>query len=107
MSKLFFDHLLELKQIDKKIKEVSKTPEEREELWRIVDEIIHHKIMGCVLDNLPIEHHHEFLEIFHGNPHSQKIIFDYLKTKGLGNFEELLKGEIVAWEKDLIKEFGN
>ena len=44
MSKLFFDHLLEFKKIDREIKRVSKSTEERDELWGLVDEIIHHKV---------------------------------------------------------------
>ena len=39
MSKLFFDHLIKLDEVEVEIKKVTKTQEEREELWQIVDEI--------------------------------------------------------------------
>ena len=64
MSKLYYDRLIVFEEVEAEIKKVAKTSEEKEELWREVDEIIHHKLMGCVLEKLPCEHHHDFLEKF-------------------------------------------
>ncbi|HKC05203.1 MAG TPA: hypothetical protein VKC54_05030 [Patescibacteria group bacterium] len=104
MSKLFFDHLLEFKKIDKEIKEVAKTAEEREELWGLVDEIIHHKVMGCILDKLPRVHHEEFLEMFHSAPHDEELIFGYLRGKVGADIEEKLKKEIEGMSEELLVE---
>jgi len=104
MSKLFFDHLVELKEIDKQIKKVAKTSDEREELWGMVDEMIHHKVMGCILDKLPRENHNEFLEIFHKSPHDQELIISYLKSRISDNVEELIRQEIGNFSDDLLKE---
>lgn len=94
MSKLFFDHLLSLDDLDHEIKKVAKTQEEREELWLLVDEIIHHKAMGCILDKLPRDNHEEFLEMFHKAPHDEEYIFGYLRKKIGDNIEEILREEL-------------
>jgi len=104
MSKLFFDHLLEFKKIDKEIKKVAKTSGEREELWGFVDEIIHHKVMGCILDKLPRQSHEEFLTMFHSAPHDEELIFGYLRTKVGDDIEENLKQEISKISEELLND---
>lgn len=104
MSKLFFDHLIEFKKIDKEIKKVAKSQEEKEELWGLVDEIVHHKVMGCVLDKLPRDNHEEFLDIFHTSPHDEELIFSYLRTKVGPDIEENLKAEIAKISEELLGE---
>lgn len=104
MSKIFYDHLLELEKIDKQIKKIAKSKEEREEIWSIVDEIIHHKAIGCVLDKLPREHHDEFLTIFHKNPGDGDYILSYLKEKVGENVEEILKLELGNLAFELLQE---
>lgn len=104
MSKLFFDKLVELKELDKEIKKAAKTREEREELWVLVDEIIHHKVMGCILDKLPREHHEEFLDMFAKKPHDEEYIFNYLKKKVGSDIEEIIRVEIGNLSSDLLKE---
>jgi len=104
MSKLFFDHLLEFKKLDREIRKIAKTTEEREEIWALVDEIIHHKVVGCILDKLPRDNHEEFLEIFHKAPHDEELIFGYLKTKVGPDIEETLKKEIEKISEELLGE---
>ncbi len=104
MSKLFFDHLIELKEVDKQIKKVAKTKEEREELWALVDEIVHHKVMGCILDKLPRAHHEEFLDLFHKSPHDEELLFTYLRAKVGSNIESLIKQEIGDFSAGLLEE---
>lgn len=104
MSKLFFDHLVELNKVDKEIKKVAKTNEERAELWALVDEIVHHKVMGCILGKLPRDNHEEFLEMFHERPYDEEYLFEYLRKKVGQNIEELIKQEIGVLGADLIGE---
>jgi hypothetical protein len=104
MSKLFFDHLVEFEEIEKQIKKVAKTSEEREELWGLVDEIIHHKVIGCILDKLPRQHHEEFLELFHKSPHDEELLFGYLRKKVGDNIESLIKQEIGGLASELLEE---
>ena len=93
MSKLFFDHLIVLNDVDVLIKQTANTLEEKEELWGLVDEIVHHKVFDVILKNLPKHHHQEFLERFHTHPHDESLI-DYLSEKIGQNLEDLIKQEI-------------
>lgn len=93
MSKLFYDYLIDLKSLEKAIKKVSKTEEEILELSTITDELVHHKVIQSILDNLPKENHFEFLEMFQKAPHDDQIT-KYLKAKIGQNFEEIVKREI-------------
>lgn len=103
MSKLFFDHLLELDKLDNHIKQVTHTQEEREELWLLVDEIIHHKVLDVILEKLPRHHHEEFLHMVHKAPHDEKFLFDYLKEKVDKNIEEIIKQELGDIWKVILK----
>ena len=107
MSKLFFDHLLDLDKLDKHIKKVTKSSEEREELWLLVDEIVHHKALGCILDKLPRDSHEEFLTLFHKSPHNQDLLFGYLRNKIGENIEELLSQELGIMSDEILGEIQN
>ena len=80
MSKIFYDQIIVLEEVEKEINSTTQTHEERQDLWQIVDEIVHHKVMDCILDKLPGEHHEEFLDKFQSAPHNHSH-FDYLKEK--------------------------
>lgn len=104
MSKIFYDKLVVLKDLEKIVKKSAKTPEEKEELWLLIDEIIHHKVMGCILDRLPKDSHREFLEMFNDKPNDEAALFSYLKEKIGKNIEELIQQEIGALSADLLKD---
>ncbi len=104
MSKIFYDRLLTLEDLDREIRKVAKTPEEREEIWHLIDEIIHHKAMGCILDNLPRNHHEEFLEMFGKSPHDEDLLFTYLQDKIGQNVQEILKQELGNLAFELLAE---
>lgn len=101
--KIFYDHLLILNEVDQEIKTKAKTHEEREELWGLVDEIIHHKLMGCVLDKLPRQHHPEFLDKFHQAPHDT-CLFEFLTEKIGEDIEEFLKAEVSKLKTEILHE---
>ena len=104
MSKLFYDHLIYLEEVELEIKKTASSKEEQEELWGLVDEIVTHKVLGKVLDKLPRENHEEFLELFHKCPHDEEIIFGYLKGKTGENIEEVLELELKNISSDILKE---
>lgn len=104
MSKIFYDRLLILDEVDQEIKSKAKTREEREELWALVDEIIHHRIMGCVLEKLPCKSQHEFLEKFEKAPHDEGL-FKFLTEKVGQDIEEFLKLEITKLKREILREF--
>ena len=103
MSKLFFDQLVVLDDVDGEIKKIAKSKEEKEELWQLVDEMVHHRVLGCVLDALPRKHHEEFLEKFHKAPHDESLL-DYLREKVGNNIDELIRQEIGDLAFELLEE---
>lgn len=102
MSSLFFDSLVDLSDIDKEIKSLAETEEERHELWHIVDEIVHHRVLGCVLGHLPHECHHEFLERFHAAPYDRTLI-DYINDQIDEKIEDLIGDEMGGLKKEILQ----
>ena len=101
MSKIFYDHIVSLGDVEKEIKSIAPTHGERAELWQIVDEIVHHKTLGCIFDHLPHEHHEEFLVKFHEAPHDESLL-GYLKEKIGENIEEIIKQELGGLTYELL-----
>lgn len=101
MSILFFDRLIVLNKLEKKIKKISSTSEEKQEFFQYVEEIIHHKVIGCCLDNLPSDFHSEFLEKFHSAPYDEKLL-EYLDEKTKKNMKKVIKDQIKKLTKDLF-----
>lgn len=103
MSKVFWDNYLELDKVDKHIKALSKTHEEKLELWQLVDEMVHHRVLGCILDHLPESTHEEFLQKFSEAPHDEKLIV-YLKEKMKKDVVVLIKEAVAVLVMELIGE---
>ena len=101
MSKVFYDHLVDLEKVEKYIKKIAKTPEEREELYSLVDEILHHKMLGCVLDKLPSEHHEEFLTRFSEKPHDEGLLV-FLGERIKEDVEEFIRREVRMLAGELL-----
>ncbi len=103
MSSIFWDNLILLPAVEAEIKTVAETEEEKHELWQIVDEIIHHRMLELILDVLNEEHHHEFLERFHQAPHDV-IHFQYLDERTDKNIKELFIEKIKEFEAEILRD---
>jgi len=101
MSIIFYDHLVVIKDLDKKIKKHTSSNEEMQELWFYVEELIHHRVLECCLGNLPEEHHKEFLNKFHKAPYDTGLL-EYLNQKIGKDVEKLIKIEIKKLSKELV-----
>lgn len=101
MSIIFYDHLVVIKNLDKKIKKIAQSNDEEQELWKYVEELIHLKVFECCLGNLPEDNHQEFLDSFHKNP-SDKGLIQYLNDKIGADVEKLIKKEIKKLSKELL-----
>lgn len=100
MSILFYDHLIVIKNLDKKIKKISNSNDEMQELWSYVEDLIHHTVIDCCLGNLPEEHHQEFLDKFHKSPYDIGLL-QYLNEKIGKDVEKLIKAEIKKLSNEL------
>lgn len=103
MSRLFFDHLVVFERVDVVIKNAAKNPEDKEELWKVVDELVHSHVLTCILERLPGEHHNEFLEKYHSHPYDDGLI-GYLNERVEENIEEIIREAIGLLEEDILRE---
>ena len=103
MSKIFYDHLINVPELSALIKANTETQEEREELWSLVDEIIHHRVMGCIFDYLPEDSHEEFVEKMSETPFDESLL-TYLNDKIKTNIEQLITYEAEKVVKEIIQE---
>lgn len=103
MSKLFFDHILILDDVEKEINQITRTEEERHELWHIVDDIVHHRVLDVIFEHLAEEHHLEFLDKYHQSPYDEALT-DYLSEKIGENIEELIKQELGGLASEILEE---
>ena len=104
MSRMFFDHLIVLNHIDVYIKETVETEEDKEELWRLIDETLHAEIVGYLLSELDAEHHEEFSQLLHAQPHDKSIL-DYVSKKTGKKVEKEIKKLAKELEKELLERF--
>jgi hypothetical protein len=100
---VFYDHLVDLKDIEEKIKNKGLSKEEHEELMLIIDEMIHHRVVGCILDKLPKNFHEEFLGHFSERPHDEALL-SYLKEKVGEDLSEFIKSEVRLLASELHQE---
>lgn len=110
MSKLFYDKHLDLTEVDREVKKIVKDPEAREEIYHLIDEIVHHRVVGCILGKLPHEHHQEFVSHMADHPHDESIL-DYLQRRipeDVGEFVRqelhLLSGELLVMIHEVTAE---
>jgi hypothetical protein len=103
MSKIFYDHLIAFKEIDLEIKRSTQSFDEKEEMWKLVDEVVHHHVMISILERLPDKHHDSFLQKFHSRPHDNKLI-GYLNKKTGEDIEKAIRDMMRLLEKEILKE---
>lgn len=101
MSKIFYDQLLDLSAVEKEIKKNVKDPDERAEIYQLVDEIVHHRIVGCILDKLPEEHHKEFLTRLTDKPHDEGL-FAFLGERIATDVIEFIREEAYLLGNELL-----
>ncbi len=80
MSRIFFDHLVEVEEVKVYIDKITETHEEKEDLWNLVDEFINHQIISTILSELDETLHEEFLSMFLEKPYDMEIV-NYLNQK--------------------------
>lgn len=104
MSKLFYDHLVDFTQLEKLVKKHVKDEEARHEIYHLVDEIVHHRVVGCILDRLPKDHHREFLNNVKERAHDESIL-DFIRGRVSEDVEEFLRHELYVLSSELLSMF--
>ncbi len=101
MSKIFFDHLIVLDDVESEIKNFTDSDDIRHELWHIIDEIVNHRVFDCIFHHLPDEHHHDFLDRFHETPHDDSLMI-FIDEKTEESIEDQIKREMDGLKEELL-----
>ncbi len=104
MSRLFYDHLVDFSELEKLVKKNVKDEASRHEIYKLVDEIVHHRVVGCILDRLPENHHKEFLDHVHKRAHDTGIL-EYLKERVAEDVEEFIRREVYLLGTEILAMF--
>lgn len=102
MSKIFYDRIMTLEKVEKELSKIATSKEEKQELEMIVDEYIHHRMMGCILDKLPHDHHEHFLTQFSEAPHHEGL-WKFLSERVPEDIENFLREEAVKIGEELLE----
>ena len=103
MSKIFYDHLIILEEVEIELDNLQLDKDERRELEHLIEETIHHRMVGKILTKLPKPHHEEFLKKFASAPHDPSLIH-YLNHKIKESVEKHIAKEIESLKKELLTE---
>lgn len=94
--------MLDLTKVENEIKKNVKDPDERAEIYHLVDEIVHHRVVGCILDRLPESHHQEFLSRFGEKPHDMSLI-DFLSKRIPEDIETFIRNEAYILGNEILQ----
>lgn len=103
MSRIWYDHLIILEEVEVEINNLDLEAEEKEELHHLIDEMVHHRVLNRVLQVLPRHHHANFLVEFKKRPHDPALI-DYINEKIDESVEKVVKEEMEKLKKELLKD---
>lgn len=103
MSKIFYDNIISLDKLEKQVKKISSSIEEKEEIWGLVDGLVHQRVIAGILDNLDVRYHDEFLVRLYNRPHDDGIL-KYLQKKITIDIEEFIKAEALNVMEEIIKD---
>ncbi len=103
MTKVFFDHLVQIDDVIEALDMYSIEEEERRELEILIDEIIHHHVLNLVLSRLPQDRHAEFISHITDRPHDISI-WVYINQHAGNQIEEEVRSVTKKVKEDLKKE---
>lgn len=103
MSKLFYDRFMILEEVEIELRKMNLSKEERQEMDRLIDETLHHRVMGRILTYLPRPYHAEFLDRFHKSPYDEALV-NYLNEKIETSVEQHVKDEVEKVKKEILED---
>lgn len=99
MSKVFYDHLILIEEVGSEIDLLPLDKRETHQAKKLIDDMMHHRVLGFILDCLPRQHHEEFLDRFSETPFDLTLL-DYLEMK----IKRDIKSELVLLGNKLKRE---
>ncbi len=101
MSKVFYDDIIDLKDVEKQLKRAVKDYDERVEIYKLIDDILHHRLLSSILEKLPKENHKEFVQKFCDHPHDESHI-EYLTKRINQDMKEFIKSEARVLSTEIL-----
>ncbi|HLE49381.1 MAG TPA: hypothetical protein VI819_05120 [Patescibacteria group bacterium] len=105
MSKIFYDEFIDLGDFHMHLKSMVQDDNEKEDLWHLVDEFIHLRMIEIILDNLHEDLHEEFLRMFGERPYDESLV-TYLDQNMAIKFPILVENEMEYLQNELYEHFG-
>lgn len=103
MAILFYDHLIDKKELHLHIESVEAPQEKKSNLKQLVDDILHSGLMQFVLSKLPSKKHRTFLNKLHHTPYDPELL-DYLKEHIDQEIEDQIQKEFTRLKKLILKD---
>lgn len=103
MSKLFYDHLIILEEVEIELSHLNLERDERRELEKIIENLVHQRVINRILTHLPKIHHREFLNHFTKTPHDP-FLLRYLDERIKESVEKHIGDEIQKVRKELLAD---
>ena len=103
MSKLFYDHLINIKEIIVVLDEYAIEDKEKQQILETIDETIHHHVLDVIFTHLPREHHEEFLEKLAVQPHHASLM-EFIQERTDRDMEAEIRESFKRFLKELIHD---
>ena len=105
MKQTFYNHLVDLSDIEEYLRQQELAEEEQAELIVMVKETIHYRVVTEILTHLPQEHHEWFLEEYTQVPHHEGFL-EKLKEV-IGDIEDKISQVIHRVKQEIKAELEN
>lgn len=102
MKRVFWDHLIEIEEIEIKIDEHGLEKEEKLQLLKTIHQTFDAKILEEVLSHLPKEKHTTFLDKFAQKPHHPNVL-EFLKEE-IEDIDEKISKLAKKLKKEILEE---
>ena len=104
MTKVFYDELVGIEEIFVEIERVELNHKNKQKVKKVIDEIIHYRMVTFILDHLPRVHHKTFLIRFQAAPHEKEHLV-FLEKKLSKAFIQDLEKHAQELKKEIQQEF--
>lgn len=103
MSIIFYDHLIDKKDLEKHLDKLALQGDQRTRFMTLIDEILHNGIVEFILQRLHPHQHKVFLSQLEHSPYDPELL-SYLKDHIDQEIESQLKQESERLKKLIIKD---
>lgn len=100
-TKLFYSDLVKLDDLHQELDNFGLSDEEKDEIYDLLDDIFHHRLLDSLLDILPPSHHQEFLDRFAGSPHDP-VLLEYLKQHATSDPEASILTTFAVVKREIL-----